>query len=196
MSLRRNCNSMELGTICAEAPGRRAPICRVRPVAKSPICRRSTARHWSSSSRASCNENVRRTSGADLVRFAASFRASFCTILPSAFFSRLQKPLFIGLFVVLPVRIELTTSPLPRGCSTTELRQRRAVEISKSGCGHERGDPCHKGQNGASAAPRWAPFPRRGTAISWARERSTEDNRKDRAAAAALRGATRKPQAP
>ena len=25
--------------------------------------------------------------------------------------------------VVLPVRIELTTSPLPRGCSTTELRQ-------------------------------------------------------------------------
>jgi hypothetical protein len=24
---------------------------------------------------------------------------------------------------VLPVRIELTTSPLPRGCSTTELRQ-------------------------------------------------------------------------
>jgi hypothetical protein len=29
--------------------------------------------------------------------------------------------------VVLPVRIELTTSPLPRGCSTTELRQRRAA---------------------------------------------------------------------
>jgi hypothetical protein len=27
-------------------------------------------------------------------------------------------------FVVLPVRIELTTSPLPRECSTTELRQR------------------------------------------------------------------------
>jgi hypothetical protein len=27
--------------------------------------------------------------------------------------------------MVLPVRIELTTSPLPRGCSTTELRQRR-----------------------------------------------------------------------
>src|SRR5258708_4793606 len=25
--------------------------------------------------------------------------------------------------MVLPVRIELTTSPLPRGCSTTELRQ-------------------------------------------------------------------------
>jgi hypothetical protein len=26
--------------------------------------------------------------------------------------------------MVLPVRIELTTSPLPRECSTTELRQR------------------------------------------------------------------------
>ena len=25
--------------------------------------------------------------------------------------------------MVLPVRIELTTSPLPMGCSTTELRQ-------------------------------------------------------------------------
>src|SRR5262249_14408336 len=29
--------------------------------------------------------------------------------------------------VVLPGRIELTTSPLPRGCSTTELRQHRAA---------------------------------------------------------------------
>jgi hypothetical protein len=29
--------------------------------------------------------------------------------------------------MVLPGRIELTTSPLPRGCSTTELRQRRAA---------------------------------------------------------------------
>ena len=29
-------------------------------------------------------------------------------------------------YLVLPVRIELTTSPLPRECSTTELRQRRA----------------------------------------------------------------------
>ena len=28
--------------------------------------------------------------------------------------------------MVLPGRIELTTSPLPRGCSTTELRQRLA----------------------------------------------------------------------
>ena len=35
--------------------------------------------------------------------------------------------------MVLPVRIELTTSPLPRGCSTTELRQRRARAISDDG---------------------------------------------------------------
>src|SRR5262249_44815635 len=28
-------------------------------------------------------------------------------------------------FLVLPVRIELTTSPLPRECSTTELRQQK-----------------------------------------------------------------------
>jgi hypothetical protein len=30
--------------------------------------------------------------------------------------------------LVLPVRIELTTSPLPRECSTTELRQRSPVK--------------------------------------------------------------------
>ena len=29
--------------------------------------------------------------------------------------------------LVLPDRIELSTSPLPRGCSTTELRQRKKV---------------------------------------------------------------------
>ncbi len=30
-----------------------------------------------------------------------------------------------GISTMLLVRIELTTSPLPRGCSTTELQQRR-----------------------------------------------------------------------
>ena len=30
--------------------------------------------------------------------------------------------------MVLPVRIELTTSPLPRGCSTTELRQQALMK--------------------------------------------------------------------
>src|SRR6185437_13151726 len=33
--------------------------------------------------------------------------------------------ILLHLGMVLPDRIELSTSPLPRGCSTTELRQRR-----------------------------------------------------------------------
>jgi hypothetical protein len=36
-----------------------------------------------------------------------------------------EMPDFIGLELVLPERIELSTSPLPRGCSTTELRQQQ-----------------------------------------------------------------------
>ena len=35
----------------------------------------------------------------------------------------LAAPDFPWIFVVLPLRIELRTSPLPRECSTTELRQ-------------------------------------------------------------------------
>ena len=58
-------------------------------------------------------------------------------------------------WVVLPVRIELRTSPLPRGCSTTELRQRRpACENPRWKAAANAGDPCHKAGNGASA---WAP---------------------------------------
>jgi hypothetical protein len=34
--------------------------------------------------------------------------------------------------MVLPGRIELTTSPLPRECSTTELRQRKPYFIGVS----------------------------------------------------------------
>ena len=34
-----------------------------------------------------------------------------------------EKPLICPAFLVLPERIELSTSPLPRECSTTELRQ-------------------------------------------------------------------------
>jgi hypothetical protein len=49
--------------------------------------------------------------------------------------------------MVLPVRIELTTSPLPRGCSTTELRQ-RPPEMSTL---KNRGDLCHMGGIRASA---------------------------------------------
>src|SRR5262245_20255885 len=78
--------------------------------------------------------NIRRTLGVDLARFGVSSRALFCTNLPSAFFARVRKPVCIGLFLVLPVRIVLTTSPLPRGCSTTELRQRRAGGGNRETC--------------------------------------------------------------
>src|SRR5262245_6529346 len=44
-------------------------------------------------------------------------------------------------FLVLPVWIEHTTSPLPRGCSTTELRQQ---VCAATGCGGvKRGGNCH-----------------------------------------------------
>src|SRR5579862_1275799 len=45
--------------------------------------------------------------------------------------------------MVLPVRIELTTSPLPRGCSTTELRQRCACG---RGQGNTRGPGAWQGR--------------------------------------------------
>jgi hypothetical protein len=40
----------------------------------------------------------------------------------------------ILIWMVLPVRIELTTSPLPRECSTTELRQRALAAVSAGRC--------------------------------------------------------------
>ena len=58
--------------------------------------------------------------------------------------------------MVLPLRIELRTSPLPRECSTTELRQQpEAAEYVEQGrdegAGKKRGDPCHSGILSASA---------------------------------------------
>src|SRR5262249_15872186 len=50
--------------------------------------------------------------------------------------------------MVLPDRIELSTSPLPRECSTTELRQRApAKQVANQG--RKRAVPCHKGEGGA-----------------------------------------------
>src|SRR5262249_13310745 len=49
--------------------------------------------------------------------------------------------------MVLPVRIELTTSPLPRGCSTTELRQHR----------FRRTRPCGDATNAPATARRSLP---------------------------------------
>ena len=48
-----------------------------------------------------------------------------------------------GRGMVLPDRIELSTSPLPMECSTTELRQRAHTGESISCAPLKRGDPCH-----------------------------------------------------
>jgi hypothetical protein len=45
---------------------------------------------------------------------------------------------------VLPDRIELSTSPLPMECSTTELRQRARTRESAKRPPTRRADPCHK----------------------------------------------------
>jgi hypothetical protein len=55
----------------------------------------------------------------------------------------LEASILRALLMVLPGRIELTTSPLPRGCSTTELRQQESGAI-RSGA-PEAGGNCHKG---------------------------------------------------
>src|SRR6516165_9501545 len=53
--------------------------------------------------------------------------------------------------LVLPVRIELTTSPLPRGCSTTELRQRAdGRPDAGDAAAATAGDHCHRAGKGAS----------------------------------------------
>ena len=50
--------------------------------------------------------------------------------------------------MVLPVWIEHTTSPLPRGCSTTELRQQNAHKEMKR---RKRGGNCHTTPRGRKA---------------------------------------------
>src|SRR5262245_17577051 len=50
--------------------------------------------------------------------------------------------------MVLPGRIELTTSPLPRGCSTTELRQQGGW-LEEAPPTRNWRDPCHKVPGGA-----------------------------------------------
>ena len=51
--------------------------------------------------------------------------------------------------MVLPDRIELSTSPLPMECSTTELRQ-HAREQNRPRRPRQAGGSCHKGPSGAS----------------------------------------------
>src|SRR5437899_12045372 len=62
--------------------------------------------------------------------------------------------------LVLPHRIELWTSPLPRGCSTTELRQHAAARIC-----HRDGEGATRGAGRNRTAPaasrglyRWPPI--------------------------------------
>jgi hypothetical protein len=55
---------------------------------------------------------------------------------------------------VLPDRIELSTSPLPMECSTTELRQHAPIRESAKKAPTRRADPCHKAPTGASASRR------------------------------------------
>ena len=96
--------------------------------------------------------NLARTVGADLVRILP---VPSCSVLHE--FARCrslaegESAVGDGLFMVLPVRIELTTSPLPRGCSTTELRQRGPRQKNRIACSRAGGDPCHKPRRGASA---------------------------------------------
>ena len=54
--------------------------------------------------------------------------------------------------MVLPDRIELSTSPLPMECSTTELRQRAPDQENRpKKPPTRRADPCHKAPSCASA---------------------------------------------
>src|SRR3954471_4687053 len=54
-------------------------------------------------------------------------------------------------WMVLPDRIELSTSPLPMECSTTELRQHtRYLKESALKAPYQAGGSCHKDPSGAS----------------------------------------------
>src|SRR5215212_4890729 len=94
--------------------------------------------------------NTPRTRSTDFPRVETSVRASLRHELPD----RCTNPYFMGLCLVLPVRIELTTSPLPRGCSTTELRQRSSGERRANRAGN--GAILATRGKGAQARPRSA----------------------------------------
>ena len=56
--------------------------------------------------------------------------------------------------MVLPDRIELSTSSLPMKCSTTELRQQTPHQSQPIKSCAEAADPCHKAHRGASTDAR------------------------------------------
>src|SRR5580692_12965618 len=61
-----------------------------------------------------------------------------------------RKSLVLLKELVLPDRIELSTSPLPMECSTTELRQRAPDTRIGQKASTRRADPCHKARGRAS----------------------------------------------
>jgi hypothetical protein len=64
---------------------------------------------------------------------SAIVQADSCRLVPRPFLAAgLKTGSFPRVVMVLPVRIELTTSPLPRGCSTTELRQLGAWRVGNT----------------------------------------------------------------
>jgi hypothetical protein len=102
--------------------------------------------------------------------------------------------------MVLPVRIELTTSPLPRECSTTELRQRRA------GCDIARNAAANAAilatRPKAAQARRFPPTVAPGPSFAWRRlvscprhGRSCEELGKSEPPATPGRGVAGEPQA-
>src|SRR6187397_2196000 len=77
--------------------------------------------------------------------------ALFCTSTHRAGGTASQKTIGVGRFcLVLPHRIELWTSPLPRGCSTTELRQHALRILNRPQRRLRAGGSCHKASRGAS----------------------------------------------
>jgi hypothetical protein len=99
-----------------------------------------------------------------------------------------KKQLSIYFNVVLPVRIELTTSSLPMKCSTTELRQRRDALCRRARLNW--GDPCHKGRGGASSRPKLAAGRLAGApqaTILWGMAKTDHESRKAERLRTALR---------
>jgi hypothetical protein len=116
-------------------------------------------------------------------------------------------PITTRSIVVLPVRIELTTSPLPRGCSTTELRQRPAGSENRKTCvGRKAGRSLPQGRRGRKHARsvRYRGLCLRCLAVvvsahertaRGCRSRASQARGKGRAAAAPWRGAAGESQA-
>ena len=70
-------------------------------------------------------------SGSQLAEMMRALAASTTPEVIAAFGRLAGSNRRMPLKLVLPERIELSTSPLPRECSTTELRQRRAADVAK-----------------------------------------------------------------